>query len=521
MLVSAFWSRRPFAEQPGAEPHREHADKCRQGRESTPRRSKPAGYDPLSGLPHIQAYRLSADQYRPDRQIRSGCSSPVRRRVALPSTTSNPSSNEPRSVELGHTDWPTVSRHRVAVDVSGRPVRGSPRVRMPSNPTPPQDPVVGRDDLEACACCWCRPSGAGGRLRSSPALSRIESTPTNAGRAAKAHRGARSRQGTTLYRACLTYRRTGCPPTSTGPTDRSAPAVPPPFAVGSLSRARPRARRATSPAAWSLDTQTGRPSPGTASPSMSPASAPGGRFAGVPVCGCPPIPRPHRIQGPPASFPAVDRVVVSARFADLPGWRHALAAGDFDPPRARRAAPARGPLVGGAAVRAGRRGARPPLPRVRHRLRRRCLLRPAPADTTRSGPAPARRPTPARWRASARRRGAPGRGPRPLAGSRPRSTRSRALWAAAAFVAWIGRCPKPSSGSRCSSPPRRWPRRRRQRWRRRLRTRCRAVRRRTHPGHQRARPGQAGRRCEDPRATGATCRRRGTRTTSSEPLADT
>ena len=36
--------------------------------------------------------------------------------------------------------------------------------------------------------------------------------------------------------------------------------------------------------------------------------------------------------GPPASFPAVDRVVVSARFADLPGWRHALAAGDFDPP---------------------------------------------------------------------------------------------------------------------------------------------------------------------------------------------
>ncbi len=76
---------------------------------------------------------------------------------------------------------------------------------------------------------------------------------------------------------------------------------------------------------------------------------------------------------------------------------------------------------------------------------------------------------------------APPDGPRPLAGSRPRSTRSRALSAAAAFVAWIGRCPKPSSGSRCSSPPRRWPRRRRQRWRRRLRARCRAVRRRTPP----------------------------------------
>ena len=44
-------------------------------------------------------------------------------------------------------------------------------------------------------------------MRGSPALSRIESTPTSAGRAARAHSGARSRQGTTLYRACLTYRR--------------------------------------------------------------------------------------------------------------------------------------------------------------------------------------------------------------------------------------------------------------------------------------------------------------------------
>ena len=224
--------------------------------------------------------------------------------------------------------------------------------------------------------------------------------------------------------------------------------------------------------------------------------------------------------GPPASFPAVDRVVVSARFADLPGWRHALAAGDFDPPGLAAPRPLGVPLsVAQLFAPAGAGRAR--------RYRGYAIGFDAaacfdPRRPTPPGPAP-------RLLGDRRLHGgapmrvvvAPPDGPRPLAGSRPRSTRSRALSAAAAFVAWIGRCPKPSSGSRCSSPPRRWPRRRRQRWRRRLRARCRAVRRRTHPGHQRARPGQAERRCEDPRATGATCRRRGTRTTSSEPLADT
>ena len=92
-----------------------------------------------------------------DRQIRSGCSSPVRRRVASRARPRARRAPSPAAWSLDTQTGPTVSRHGLAVDVSGersgRPVRGSPRVRMPSNPTPPQDPVVGRDDVEACACC--------------------------------------------------------------------------------------------------------------------------------------------------------------------------------------------------------------------------------------------------------------------------------------------------------------------------------------------------------------------------------
>ena len=62
--MSAVWSRRPFALQPGAEPHREHADKCSQDGESTLAVLEAGRYDPLSGLPHIQACRLFGDERR-------------------------------------------------------------------------------------------------------------------------------------------------------------------------------------------------------------------------------------------------------------------------------------------------------------------------------------------------------------------------------------------------------------------------------------------------------------------------
>ena len=129
--------------------------------------------------------------------------------------------------------------------------------------------------------------------------------------------------------------------------------------------------------------------------------------------------------GPPASFPAVDPVVVSARVADLPGWRPARAAGDFDPPEVAALRPLGVPMsVAQLFAPAGAGRAR--------RYRGYAIgfgaaacfdpRRPPPAGPA---PAPARRPTPARWRAAARRRGRPPDGPRPPAGSRPGSTRSR------------------------------------------------------------------------------------------------
>ena len=181
--------------------------------------------DRLSGVPHIQVYRRSADQYRPTgRSLR----------LFLPRSPSGrfPEHDlkpvEQRAPQRGAwtTDWPTAYRHGVAVNVSGersgRPVRGSPLCGCPPIPRPHRIQSVGRDDVKACACCCCGPSGAVARLRGSPALSRIESTPTTAGRAARAHSGARSRQGTTLYRVCLTYGRAGCPATTGGPETANA-----------------------------------------------------------------------------------------------------------------------------------------------------------------------------------------------------------------------------------------------------------------------------------------------------------
>ena len=58
--MSAFWSRRPLKGQPGAESHRKHADKCRQGRESTARQ---LGDGPLV-FPAPDGRRLGIQRFR-------------------------------------------------------------------------------------------------------------------------------------------------------------------------------------------------------------------------------------------------------------------------------------------------------------------------------------------------------------------------------------------------------------------------------------------------------------------------
>ena len=148
------------------------------------------GVDRLPGLPHIQAYRLPAGQYRPTDRSASA--------VAPPFAVGSRSRAQPRACRATRpAAW--------GLDTRAAGSREFPWADA-SNPTSPQDPVVGRDDVEACArllrsAVWSRPFGGAARrwaasrarrqCRQGRESTRLPSKPA----------------GTTLYRACLTYRR--------------------------------------------------------------------------------------------------------------------------------------------------------------------------------------------------------------------------------------------------------------------------------------------------------------------------